>query len=98
MGREVEVGGPGTRSNATVTIQNSDIMAAQHATLESKIGRGQTRVSIQFLDNYGVALPGAAETIQGILLGAELPDLNGEAAKGDGHMPRSAVGAPRAHA
>ena len=79
MGREVEVGGPGTRSNATVTIQNSDIMAAQHATLESKIGRGLARVSIQFLDNYGQAIPGASETLKGILLGAELPDLNGEA-------------------
>lgn len=79
MGREVEVGGPATRSNPTVTTQNSDIMAAQHATLESKIGRGQVRVSLQFLDNYGQAIPGANETIQGILLGAELPDLNGEA-------------------
>ncbi len=54
-------------------------MAAQHATLESKIGRGQARVSISSVDNYGQALPGASETIQGILLGAELPDLNGEA-------------------
>lgn len=79
MGHEIEVGGPATRSAATVTTQNSDIMASQHATLESKIGRGQARISIQFLDNYGQAIPGASETIKGTLLGAELPDLNGEA-------------------
>jgi hypothetical protein len=79
MGREVELGGPGTRSNATVTIQHSDIMASQHPTLESKIGRGRARVSVQFLDNYGVAIPGASDAIKGILLGAELPDMNGEA-------------------
>jgi hypothetical protein len=78
MGREVELGGPATRSDVTVTIQNSDIMAGQHPTLESKIGRGTARVSVQFLDTYGNALPGASETIKGILKGAELPDLNGE--------------------
>ena len=79
MGKEIEIGGPATRSNPTVTTQMSDIMAAQHPTLEGKIGRGQAKVSIQFLDNYGHALPGASETLKGILLGAELPDLNGEA-------------------
>lgn len=79
MGKEVEVGGPATRSNPVITTQNSDIMAAQHPTLEAKIGRGQARVSIQFLDNYGSAIPGASHTLKGILLGAELPDLNGEA-------------------
>jgi hypothetical protein len=79
MGREVEVGGPSTRSNAVLTTQNSDVMAGQHPTLESKVGRGQARVSIQFLDNYGAALPGASHTIKGLLLGAELPDMNGEA-------------------
>ena len=79
MGREVELGGPSTRSDATVTTQNSDILAGQHPTLESKIGRGAARVSVQFLDDYGKAIPGAAFTIKGKLKGAELPDLNGEA-------------------
>jgi hypothetical protein len=79
MGKEVEVGGPATRSNPTVTTQHSDIMAAQHPTLESKIGRGLARVSIQYLDNYGHAIAGAATTIKGVLLSAEEPDLNGEA-------------------
>lgn len=79
MGREVELGGPATRSDAVVTIQHSDILAGQHPTLSSKIGRGRARVSIQFLDNYGNALPGASETVVGILKGAEIPDMNGEA-------------------
>jgi hypothetical protein len=79
MGREVEVGGPATRSNPVVTIQHSDVMAGQHPTLESKIGRGQARVLVQFLDNYGNAISGASHTVKGLLLGAELPDMNGEA-------------------
>jgi hypothetical protein len=79
MGREVELGGPGTRGNATVTIQHSDVMAGQHPTLEGKIGRGRAQVSVQYLDNYGNALPGASDAIKGVLLGAELPDMNGEA-------------------
>jgi hypothetical protein len=79
MGKEIELGGPGTRSNATVTTQHSDIMASQHPTLESKIGRGKGRVSVQYLDAYGQAIPGASETLKGVLLGAEQPDMNGEA-------------------
>jgi hypothetical protein len=79
MGREVELGGPATRSNAVLTIQHSDIIAGQHKTLESKIGRGRAIASVQFLDNYGHAIPGAKQTIKGLLLGAELPDMNGEA-------------------
>jgi hypothetical protein len=79
MGREVELGGPATRSDATVTIQHSDILASQHPTLQAKIGRGRARVSVQFLDNYGSALSGASETVQGVLKGAEMPDMNGEA-------------------
>ena len=78
MGREVELGGPATRSNATVTIQNSDIMAGQHPTLQSKIGRGAVHVALTFLDNYGNSR-GVGETVKGILLGAEFPDMNGEA-------------------
>lgn len=79
MGKEIELGGPGSRSTATVTIQHSAIMAGQHPTLESKIGRGRAQVSVQYLDNYGVALPGASDVIKGVLLSAELPDMNGEA-------------------
>ena len=49
MGQEVEVGGPATRSDVTVTTQGDDIMPGQHAKLESQIGNGAAQISIQFL-------------------------------------------------
>lgn len=79
MGREVELGGPATRSNATLTIQHSDIMAGQHAALATRVGRGRVQVLVQFLDNYGNTLAGASETVKGVLKSAEPPDMNGEA-------------------
>jgi hypothetical protein len=75
MGNEIEVGAPPTRSDVTVTTQASDIMAGQHARLESRVGRGAARVSLQFLDINGNAIPGAAFTVTGKLTGAELPDM-----------------------
>jgi len=78
MGREIELGGPATRADCTITTQNSDIMAGQHPTLEAKIGRGTGRVSVQYLDDYGAAIPGARFTIQGKLKEATLPGQNGE--------------------
>lgn len=80
MGKEVELGGFATRSDATLEIQNSEIMVGQHATLEAKIGKGRCRVSIQYLDNYGSAIPGASFAIKGMLKDAHLPEAHTEAA------------------
>ena len=76
MGKEVELGGPATRADATITTQNSDIMAGQHGTLESLVGKGNAVIKIQYLDEYGVALSGAAFTVRGKLKEADLPDAN----------------------
>jgi hypothetical protein len=78
MGKEVELGGFATRSDAVLEIQNSDIMLGQHGTLEAKIGKGQCRVSIQYLDDYGNAIPGSTNTIKGKLKGAHLPEVHTE--------------------
>ena len=78
MGPEVELGGPPTRSDVTITTQASDIMAGQHSKLEARVGKGTARVSLQFLDANGVAIPGAAFTVQGKLSGAELPDMTND--------------------
>jgi hypothetical protein len=49
MGDEVSCGGPASRSDLTCTIQLTDIVAAQHKALESKLNHpGQ--VTITWLD------------------------------------------------
>lgn len=80
MGHEVELGGPSTRADATIEIQNSDIMAGQHPTLEGKIGRGSCRISVQYLDDYGTAIPGANFAVKGKLKEARLPESHTEQA------------------
>ena len=80
MGNEVELGGPATRSDATITTQNSDIMAGQHRKLESLIGRGNAQITIQYLDEYKNALPGARFAVRGKLKEADLPDSNANTA------------------
>jgi hypothetical protein len=76
MGHEVEVGGPATRSDVTVTTQADDIIAGQHAKLESLIGRGSAQVAVQFL--YIDRSKRAAKfTVKGRLKEASLPDSNG---------------------
>ena len=80
MGQEVELGGPATRSNAVVTTQMSDAMAGQHHTLQHLIGRGRATVTVTYLGMDGKVRNGdPQEVLKGILLGAELPDYNGEA-------------------
>lgn len=76
MGKEVELGGPATRSDATITTQNSDIMAGQHRKLESLIGKGNALIKIQYLNEYGQALPNSSFTVRGKLKEADLPDIN----------------------
>jgi hypothetical protein len=78
MGREVELGGPSTRADATITTQNTEIIAGQHKALESLIGRGNALITIQYLDQYGNAIPGARFGVRGILKEAALPDVQWE--------------------
>jgi hypothetical protein len=76
MGKEIDIGGPASRSDATVTIQNSDKMVAQHPQLEDRVGKGKAICSIQYLDIEGVAIPGASFRVVGRLKEAALPDYN----------------------
>jgi secreted protein with Ig-like and vWFA domain len=76
MGHEVEVGGPATRSDVTVTTQADDIMAGQHSKLESLVGRGAAQIAVQFL-YIDRTKRNAKFTIKGRLKEASLPDSNG---------------------
>lgn len=78
MGTEVELGGPSTRADCTITTQNTDIMAGQHKALESMIGKGDALITIQYLDDYGAAIPGARFGVRGKLKEATLPDVQWE--------------------
>lgn len=80
MGREKEQGGPATRSDITLTIQNSDSMVGQHNALESECGRGKAVVTVTYLDDYGNVMPGAQFRATGMLLGAQLPGQNSNSA------------------
>jgi hypothetical protein len=80
MGAEVELGGPATRSNLVLTTQMCDAIEGQHGTLQSLIGVGRASAAISLLNMAGNPRAGTSvHTINGILLGAELPDFNGEA-------------------
>jgi len=77
MGKEVELGGFATRSDAVLEIQNSDIMVGQHKRLESKVGKGNCVITIGYLNNSGKAM-GKQHTIKGVLKGAHLPEVHTE--------------------
>ena len=79
MGAEVELGGPGTRSNAVFTTQMSDVLAGQHSTLQHLIGRGRAVATVGFMTQGGNMRDDPNRGLKGILLGAELPDFDGEA-------------------
>lgn len=49
-GREIDIGGPATRGDLTVTIQMSDVVAAWIRTFDSKCGKGALKVSASLLD------------------------------------------------
>jgi hypothetical protein len=76
MGYEIELGGPATRSDVTITTQNSDIMTGQHPTLESKVGRGRARIAVQWLD-INRKKRDRRFTLVGRVKEASLPDANG---------------------
>ena len=76
MGTEVELGGPATRADATITTQNTEKMAGYHKTLEHLIGKGKAVITIQYLDEYSNVLSGRGFTVRGKLKEATLPDAN----------------------
>lgn len=71
-------GGPATRADLTLTIQNSPTMFGQHAKLESLVGKGKCLVTVQYLDEDGNTISGASFPITGKLKEASLPDYNFE--------------------
>jgi hypothetical protein len=76
MGYEIELGGPGTRADCTIEIQNSDTMISQHSFLESRVGRGRAQIVVTYLDDEGHTIPGAQFRINGRLKKAALPGQN----------------------
>lgn len=74
MGFEIELGGPATRSDATITIRNSDTMVGQHGFLENRVSRSaRAEIIVTFLDDEGVAIPSARFHVTGKILQASLP-------------------------
>jgi hypothetical protein len=73
MGKEIELGGPGSRSDCTLQIQNSPTMVGLHGFLESRIGKGRAAITITYLDDEGAAIPGAQFLVHGRLNSAALP-------------------------
>jgi hypothetical protein len=76
MGKQKAQGGPATRGDTTVTIQNSDTMIGLHPFLESRIGKGNCVVTVTYLDDEGNVIPGAQFRVTGKLKEAALPGQN----------------------
>jgi hypothetical protein len=77
MGKEVALGGPAQRDNATLQIQMSDIVSLWHKTFEAKVGNGRVKIGITYLDAQRNPT-GESETLMGILDAARLPDNDSE--------------------
>jgi len=78
MGKQKAQGGPATRADLTLTIQNSDTMIGQLPTLESRVGKGSVRAVATYLDDEGVAIPSAQIIRTGKLKEATPPGQNYE--------------------
>lgn len=76
MGKEVALGGPASRGDATCEIQNSPTMVGLHNFLESRVGKGRAKMTATYLDNEGNVIPGAQFIAQGMLGKAALPGAN----------------------
>lgn len=75
MGFEVSAGGPASRSDATLTTQFTDVMAATHPFIEGGVGWAPVKVGITWLKpRRGDGSVGAGRTIQGVLKSATTPD------------------------
>src|SRR4051794_6541107 len=81
MGQEVSVGGPASRGDLTVGIHMSDIVATWHPEIENKVGHGEVKVSLVWLDQQRVPT-GMVSTRSGTLQAANLPDMGSGAAVG----------------
>jgi hypothetical protein len=74
MGKQVSAGGPAARSDVTVGIELTDIVAGWHPALEAAVGGGKARVSLHFLGPD--RLPnGQTHTVTGTLKAANLPTM-----------------------
>jgi len=85
MGDEVEIGGLPSRGDVTITIQNSDTMLANHATLESRLGKGKWVVVLTALDEEGNVRTGKGARFT-------LTGKGKEASKPGGNFGSSAAG------
>lgn len=78
-GREVSLGGPGQRSDLTLTIQTSDVVMARHNYLESTVGRKRFSCSVTILDENYAPIGGLTFTRVGTVGGWELGNLDANA-------------------
>lgn len=76
MGKEKSIGGPATRSDVTITIQEDETVLGWHPTLESLVGRGDivALVSVQYLQPNTHVMQGAKFGRRGTLKEAMLAD------------------------
>jgi hypothetical protein len=75
MGDELSFGGPASRSDLTVAIQMSDIVASWIPVFESRAGSGVVTVVVTFLD--AEKLPLSSITRKGTLKNVQPPDMDG---------------------
>lgn len=76
MGKQKALGGPATRSDATLTVQQDDAMIAIHSFLESRVGKGDCVVTLTYLDGEGDVRAGEVFQGTGKLKEASLGDQN----------------------
>jgi hypothetical protein len=72
MGSQVSTGGPAERSDCTVGISFTEVVAAYHGTLESLMNH-PIRISITRKDLHRNPIPGTTFTVKGLLKGTKLP-------------------------
>lgn len=76
MGDEVDLGGPSSRGDITLTTQFSDVMAVLHKKLENAVRNDAPAiVGWTFLGRGRVAL-GTTHTVRGVMKSAALPDIS----------------------
>jgi hypothetical protein len=77
MGREVSIGGPGSRSDITLQTQMTDVVIGWHNELEQKCIEDAPAVAgLSFLDRLK-APTGEGFTRRGTIKSAKLPDMDG---------------------
>lgn len=73
-GKEIDIGGPGTRGDVTVGIQMSDVVMGWSKTFDGRRGKGVATVGWQILDADLNVLAGKSYT--GTLKGCTDPDFD----------------------